>query len=106
MREAVQLARIHGVEVVDEALGVAAAYGRFDTGDLASILGAKVQVTPARAASESRSLAQGTRGWASIGQPSPTAQHVIVPVDEITATDDETADLLIDGIGRGGEVGA
>ena len=72
----------------------------------ASILGAKVQVTPARAASESRSLAQGTRGWASIGQPSPTAQHVIVPVDEITATDDETADLLIDGIGRGGEVGA
>ena len=106
IREAVQLARIHGVEVVDEALGTAAAYGRFDTGDLASILGAKAQLTPARAASESRSLAQGTRGWASIGQPAPTAQHVIVPVDEITATDDETADLLTDGIGRGGQAGA
>ena len=81
MREAVQLARIHGLEIVDEALGTAAAYGRFGTGDLASILGAKASVSAARAASESRSLAQGTRGWASIGKPA----HAIVPVDEITA---------------------
>mgnify|MGYP001615865266 CR=1 FL=1 len=84
MREAAQLARIHGTETVDEALGTAAAYGRFGTGDLASILGAKAQATPGRAASESQSLAQGTRGWASIGQP---ASQVIVPVAEITATD-------------------
>lgn len=102
MREAVQLARIHGAEVMDEALGTAAAYGRFGTGDLASILGAKASVAPTRAASESRSLAQGTRGWASIGHP----QHVIAPVDEITATDDATAELFIDDIGRGREVGA
>lgn len=82
MREAVQLARIHGIEAVDEALGTAAAYGRFDTGDLASILNSRTTPTPARAASETRSLAQGTRGWASIGQP-------IVPVSEITATSEE-----------------
>ena len=81
MREAVALARIHGIEPVDEALGTAAAYGRFGTGDLASILGSRASIAPARTASESRSLAQGTRGWASIGHP----QHVIVPVDEITA---------------------
>lgn len=84
MREAAQLARIHGVEVVDEALGTAAAYGRFGAGDLASILTTQVGTSPARSASESRSLAQGTRGWASIGQ----AERVIVPVDEITATGD------------------
>lgn len=81
MREAVQLARIHGLEIVEEALGTAAAYGRFGTGDIASILGAKASVSAARAASESRSLAQGTRGWASIGKPT----HAILPVDEITA---------------------
>ncbi len=69
MREAVQLARIHGIEVVDETLGTAAAYGRFDTGDLTSILGSRITATPARAASETRSLAQGTSGWAAIGQP-------------------------------------
>lgn len=102
MREAVQLARIHGLEIVDEALGTAAAYGRFGTGDLASILGAKASVATARVASESRSLAQGTRGWASIGG----AAHVVVPVDEITATDDATAEQLVDGIGHGQEVGA
>ena len=84
MREAVQLARIHGIEVVDEALGVAAAYGRFDTGDLASILGAKASSLAVRHASETRSLAQGTRGWASIGQPAAGR-----PIDEITATSAE-----------------
>ena len=86
MREAVQLARIHGIEVVDEALGTAAAYGRFDTGDLASILGSRTTSSSARAASETRSLAQGTRGWANIGQP---AGRPIVPVSEIAATGEE-----------------
>lgn len=83
MREAVQLARIHGVEVTDEALGVAAAYGRFDTGDLTSILAARVTTTPARAASETRSLAQGTGGWASIGQPT---KKTAIDADEVAAT--------------------
>lgn len=87
MREAVQLARIHGIEVVDEALGVAAAYGRFDTGDLASILTTKASSLATRHASETRSLAQGTRGWASIGQPAAT--RLIVPVDENAATSEE-----------------
>lgn len=85
MREAVQLARIHGVDTVDEALGTAAAYGRFDTGDLASILGARTAAAPARAASETRSLAQGTSGWAAISRP----RTAIVAVDEITATSEE-----------------
>ncbi len=94
MREAVALARIHGVEIVDEALGTAAAYGRFGTGDLASILTTRAGAASARTASESRSLAQGTRGWASIGQP---RQHRVVPVDESTGIDDES---------EHGEVGA
>ncbi len=68
-----------------ETLGTAAAYGRFDTGDLTSILGSRITATPARAASETRSLAQGTSGWAAIGQP----RGVIVPVVEIIATDEE-----------------
>nr|WP_241249774.1 IS21 family transposase [Agrococcus sp. KRD186] len=82
MREAVQLARIHGIEPVDEALGTAAAFGRFGAGDLASILGSKASATPARTASESRSLAQGTRGWASIGHPEPAIQVDAVSADE------------------------
>ncbi|MFD4423201.1 IS21 family transposase [Agromyces sp. NPDC058484] len=85
MREAVQLARIHGFEVVDEALGTAAAYGRFGTGDLSSILTTRAGASSARTAPESRSLAQGTGGWASIGQP---RELVVVPVEEITTTDE------------------
>ena len=40
MADAVTLARLHGVERVDWALGHAATYGRFAEGDLASILAA------------------------------------------------------------------
>ncbi|MDJ1371358.1 IS21 family transposase, partial [Gulosibacter molinativorax] len=54
---------------VDEALGEAATYGRFATGDLVSFLEAGVS-GPARRADESTSLAQGTAGWAAIGQAS------------------------------------
>lgn len=104
MREAAQLARIHGVETVDSALGTAAAYGRFDTGDLVSILAKSTSPAPGRQAPESRSLAQGTSGWAGIGTTS--REHVIVPVDELTPADDATADLIEDSIGYGSETGA
>ncbi|QUY63577.1 IS21 family transposase [Gulosibacter molinativorax] len=69
MAEAVALAKISGVARVDEALGEAATYGRFATGDLVSFLEAGVS-GPARRADESTSLAQGTAGWAAIGQAS------------------------------------
>ena len=40
MADAVALARLHGVDRVDWALGHAATYGRFAEGDVASILAA------------------------------------------------------------------
>ena len=78
--EAVGLAKISGTDRVDEALGTAAAYGRFTTGDLASILGTTSARVSAHRADEATSLAQGTSGWAAIGQP-------IIPVFETIATD-------------------
>ncbi|MEC5149902.1 IS21 family transposase [Cryobacterium sp. GrIS_2_6] len=68
MAEAVALAKISGTAPVDEALGQAATYGRFATGDLASLLSAGAARPPARTAGETSSLAQGTAGWAAIGQ--------------------------------------
>lgn len=68
MAEAVALAKISGTARVDEALGQAATYGRFATGDLASLLSAGGTRPPARSATETSSLAQGTAGWAAIGQ--------------------------------------
>ena len=49
MAEAVTLAKISGTTQVDQALGEAAIYGRFATGDLASILGATVSRGATRA---------------------------------------------------------
>lgn len=66
MAEAVTLAKIAGAAVVDQALGTAAIHGRFATGDLASILNAATTKQPTHAAGESRSLTQGTGGWAAI----------------------------------------
>ena len=40
MAQAVTLARLHGTERLDWALGCAAMFGRFADGDLASILAA------------------------------------------------------------------
>ncbi len=68
MAEAVGLAKISGTAGVDAALGQAATYGRFATGDLASLLGAGGTRPPSRTATEASSLAQGTSGWAAIGQ--------------------------------------
>jgi hypothetical protein len=70
MAEAVALAKISGTAQVDTALGIAAAYGRFATGDLASILTAAGPRGQAHRVDEKTSLAQGTAGWAAIGQPS------------------------------------
>lgn len=67
MAEAVQLARLHGVDRVDWALGHAAAYGRFAEGDLASIL---VANPPGQhnSAGEGHSLQPGTNAWEGFGR--------------------------------------
>lgn len=66
MAEAVTLARLHGSDRVDWALGHAAAYGRFADGDVVSILDTG---PPAgrRAASGDHSLQAGTGAWAALG---------------------------------------
>jgi hypothetical protein len=66
MAQAVQLAALHGAGAVDRALGQAAASGRFADGDLAAILAHQACAAPGEAsrASEQRTLAQGTSGWA------------------------------------------
>lgn len=62
MAEAVTLARLHGREQVDWALGHAAAYGRFDDGDIQSIL-AIGPTGEQRRAGESHSLQPSTKAW-------------------------------------------
>jgi hypothetical protein len=65
MDTAVTMAKVAGNTRVDWALGHAAVNGRFAHQDLASILNAHPPTTT-RKAGESRSLAQGTSGWARI----------------------------------------
>jgi len=65
MDAAVTMAKVAGNTRVDWALGHAAVNGRFGHHDLASILNAHPPTT-IRQAGESRSLAQGTSGWAQI----------------------------------------
>lgn len=67
MAHAVELAALSAAADVDWALGHAAAYGRFATGDLDSILAAKGLDPVRREASEDTSLAQGTTGWKLLG---------------------------------------
>ncbi len=64
MHEAVALARIVGVDRVDEALGLAAMAGRFGPGDLAAICDARR--TEVRRADPSTSLQPGTGRWAGL----------------------------------------
>ena len=66
MADAVVLARLHGVERVDWALGHAATYGRFAEGDVASILAAHPP-GPRRSADDTHSLQGGTRAWDGFG---------------------------------------
>ena len=65
MEAAVTMAKIAGNTRVDWALGHAAVNGRFGYRDLSSILNAHPPA-PRQTASETRSLAQGTGGWAKI----------------------------------------
>lgn len=66
MAEAVTLARLHGVERVDWALGHAACHERFAGGDLVSILAAH-PVGAQRRASETHSMQPSTRAWEHLG---------------------------------------
>jgi hypothetical protein len=67
MAEAVTLARLHGIEHVDWALGHASLHGRFGEGDLASILAAHPP-GERRTAAEEHSLQEGTRAWEGFGR--------------------------------------
>lgn len=91
MAEAIALAKISGTAEVDQALGTAATYGRFATGDLTSILEASTGGQPRRA-DEKTSLAQGTAAWATLGQQA-TGVNEITPVIEVTGTDIDAEDL-------------
>ena len=68
MAEAVTLACLHGPDTVDRALGTAAMVGRFDHGDLGSIIvhGAAAQARPPGPPPE-HSLAVGTAAWSALG---------------------------------------
>ena len=62
MGDAVALARLHGVERIDWALGHAATFDRFGGGDLASILAAH-PVGQHRRAEDTHSLQPSTKAW-------------------------------------------
>jgi transposase len=67
MDAAVTMAKVAGNARVDWALGHAAVNGRFGWKDLSSILNAQQSAQQqARRATETRSLSQGTAGWAKI----------------------------------------
>jgi hypothetical protein len=67
MANAVGLARLHGTDRVDWALGHAASYGRFAEGDLASILAANPPGARL-SADEGHSLQSGTSAWEGFGR--------------------------------------
>jgi hypothetical protein len=71
MAEATDLAKLHGIGPVNEALERCASYGRFADGDLASILAHQQTATviplPIRA-TEERSLQASTRSWEGFGR--------------------------------------
>ena len=70
MTRAVELAALTGPEKVDEALGIAAAAGRFADTDLASILDHLSRfsgIGEVVHADEAHSAQPGTRGWEGFG---------------------------------------
>ncbi|MFF2432034.1 hypothetical protein [Streptomyces mirabilis] len=73
MARAVELATILGSSKVDQALGLAAAAGRFADDDLLSILEHIAASTPAGEivrTDESHSVQSGTIAWQALGQQS------------------------------------
>lgn len=70
MATAVSLAALHGQETVDQALAEAAVLGRFDEGDLASIVAHRATgpSTMLQRASERSSLQPGTSTWNGFGR--------------------------------------
>jgi hypothetical protein len=67
MTEAVTLSALHGQPVVDRALGIAAMAGRFEVGDLGSII-VHGDITPRPAGPPpEHSLAAGTGMWSALG---------------------------------------
>jgi hypothetical protein len=67
MGEALTLARLHGPERVDWALGHAAIYSRFADNDLAAILTSRPAQKRHRAG-ENHSLQGGTKAWEGFGK--------------------------------------
>ncbi len=66
MGDALALRRVVDAGVLDEALGLAALAGRFEAGDLDSII--SIRREPLRRISEDHSLQPGTAGWARLGE--------------------------------------
>lgn len=67
MAEAVTLAALHGEHSVDRALGIAAMAGRFDQGDLGSIIVHGAGAVPTAGPPPQHSLAAGTAMWSALG---------------------------------------
>jgi len=67
MGDAVTMGRLHGADLVDEALGQAAAFGRFAQGDLASIINTRPP-DGTRSMGEEHSLQPPTTAWEGFGQ--------------------------------------
>jgi hypothetical protein len=63
MAEAVSLAKLHGQEALDRALGQASAAGRFADGDLAAILAHGGDGAQLTYPGESNTLQPGTAAW-------------------------------------------
>jgi hypothetical protein len=108
MGHAVSIAKLTTPGRVDWALGHAAVHHRFGEGDLASILTAHpdpAAAPPALRAGETRSLTQGTAGWAALGAASvPTDAPNDLPATTPTrrrATDDHRKNTTRPTTGRG-----
>lgn len=67
MADAVALAKLHGINRVDRALGTAALVGRFEQGDLAALLAAETTAGAGRTGDETHSLQAGPSAWAGFG---------------------------------------
>jgi transposase len=72
MAEAVDLAKLHGTDMVEHALRACADAGRFGDGDLASVLSHQQQtggeLIPFPARSEDHSLQRSTKSWEGLGK--------------------------------------